>query len=467
MSEAASSTRAVFSPNQALRFLADAGVELTGSLDYEQTLRRVARLAVPELADWCAVYISGDDGEEKEITSGHGDPEVEATLLAIRRRRRATGESESQYVAETTKARLITDARSGASSQQSERERQIIERLGPTSYMLVPLIARGRSIGALTFLAAREERHYTEHDLAFARTIAGRCALAIDNARLYDAAEQSLTLLDTVFATAPVGLGFIDRNLRFVRLNEALAALSGRPVQACIGRPVEEVLDERSGDLIAACERVLGSDQPVRNHLINSASSANPAAAVWNVFAAPVHQPGDELLGVTVVVVDVTERQRLLRAERFARVRADFLARAGALLDESLDYEQTLRTVADIAVPDVADWCAVSVLDEAGVLQQVAVAHVDPAQRQLVDELNRRFSADRDADGAAARVVRTGETEFVAEIRDEMLEAAIDDPARLALVRRLGLRSIVIAALRARSGVWHAHDRQYGTQQDV
>src|SRR5436305_12575 len=164
MSESASSIRAVFSPDQALRFLADIGVELTGSLDYDQTLRRVARLAVPALADWCAVYIAGEDGEEREITSGHSDPEVEATLLAIRRRRRETGESESQLVAESTQARLATDVRAGASSEASEQERRVIERLGPTSYMLVPLIARGRSIGALTLLSAREGRHYTDQD---------------------------------------------------------------------------------------------------------------------------------------------------------------------------------------------------------------------------------------------------------------------------------------------------------------
>ena len=454
VSEAASSIRAVFSPAQALKFLADAGAELTGSLDYEQTLRRVARLAVPDLADWCAVYISGAEGEEKEITSGHSDPEVEAELLTIRRQRRERGESESQSVARSTEARLATDVRVGGSSERSEGDRHIIERLDPTSYMVVPLIARGRSIGALTFLAAREGRHYTEQDLAFARTIAARCALAIDNARLYDAAERSLTLLDTVFATAPVGLCVIDRDFRFVRLNETLAALCSRSVPQCVGHRVEEVLGDRSDELITVCQRVIGSDEPVHNHLVQPTFSDDPAAAVWNVFAAPVHQPGGDLLGVTVVVVDVAERQRLLRAERAARIRADFLARAGELLDESLDYEETLRTVAEIAVPDVADWCALSVLDDAGALQEVTTAHVDPAQRELVDQLRRRFPPEPDVENAAARVVRTGQTEFVPEIRDEMLQAAISDPDRLALVRRLGLRSIITAALRARGRIF-------------
>ena len=80
--------------------------------------------------------------------------------------------------------------------------------------MLVPLFARGRSLGSMTLLSTREGRHYEAADLGFAETLAGRCALAIDNARLHDVAERSLTLLDTVFATAPVGLAFVDRDLQ-------------------------------------------------------------------------------------------------------------------------------------------------------------------------------------------------------------------------------------------------------------
>ena len=76
--------------------------------------------------------------------------------------------------------------------------------------------------------------------------------------------------------------------------------------------------------------------------------------------------PDGSVAGVIVVVVDVTERRALLDAEHDARVRADFLARAGAILDASLDYEETLGAVVQIAIPEVADWCAVSVLDEDG-----------------------------------------------------------------------------------------------------
>jgi serine phosphatase RsbU (regulator of sigma subunit) len=168
------------------------------------------------------------------------------------------------------------------------------------------------------------------------------------------------------------------------------------------------------------------------------------------VSITPVHGPDGDALGLSAAVVDVTERRRLLEAERDARTRADFLARAGTILDQSLDYERTLRSVADIAIPEVADWCGVSVLDEQGVLQQVAAAHVDAGQRELGEELNRRYPPEPDSPGGTLEVARTGRTIFVREITDEMLTAAITDPEQLDLVRRLGLRSVIIAALRAR-----------------
>ena len=121
-----------------------------------------------------------------------------------------------------------------------------------------------------------------------------------------------------------------------------------------------------------------------------------------------------------------------------------------AILDASLDYEETLRAVVQIAVPEVADWCAVSVLDDAGVLQEVSTAHVDDAQRELGRELSRRFPPDPDSASGTYGVARSGETAYVREVTDDMLVAGIPDPEHLALVRQLGLRSVVIAALKAR-----------------
>jgi PAS domain S-box-containing protein len=442
----------VLSARQELEFLAGAGAALTSSLDYEQTLRQVAHLAVPEVADWCGVYVSGDDGTEAEFTSGHADPELDAFLTAVRRaRREREGASESRRVAESGEPILATDVRGWSGEELDPEQRVLASRLAPKSYMVVPLIARGRSIGSLTLLSMRPGRHYNDADLAFAQTLAGRCALAIDNARLHDAAERSLSLLDTVFATAPVGLAYIDTDLRFVRVNETMAGFNHLPVEAHLGRTIEEALGPAAAELAGLYRDVLRTGEPLLDGELERAAEAGPGdVRHWNVSITPVHGPDGDVLGLSAAVVDVTERRRLLEAEREARTRADFLARAGTILDQSLDYEHTLRAVADIVIPEVADWCGVSILDEKGVLQQVAAAHVDPAQRRLGEELNRRYPPESDSPGGAVEVARTGRTVFVREITGDMLTATITDPDQLDLVRRLGLRSVILAPLRAR-----------------
>jgi PAS domain S-box-containing protein len=450
----ASPTGPVVTPEQALEFVAGASALLARSLDYEETLRQVARLAVPDIADWCGVFLIESDGEERELSSGYDDPALEEMLLEIRRRRREAGDaSESRRVAESGEPVLASDVRATAIDDDvDERERELITRLAPKSYLIVPLAARGRSLGSMTLLSTREGRHYGESDLAFAAALAERCAVAIDNARLHDSAERSLSLLDTVFSTAPIGLALVDRDLRFVRVNETFAAFNNRPLDELVGRSVPEILDELGlpeERIVPTYRHVLSTGTPVLDHDLRT-DAADAPTRFWNASFTPVLHADGSVTGVIVTVADVTERRALLEAERDARTRADFLARAGTILDASLDYEETLRSVAQIAIPEVADWCAVSVLDESGILQEVAVAHVDDRQREIGHELSRRFPADPESASGTYGVARTGETAYVREVTDEMLVAGISDLEQLDLVRRLGLRSVVIAALKAR-----------------
>jgi serine phosphatase RsbU (regulator of sigma subunit)/PAS domain-containing protein len=429
-----SSAGPVVSPEQALEFLASASALLARSLDYETTLREVARLAVPDVADWCGVLLIDSGDGERELSSGYADARVEEAILEIRRRRRAEeGASESRRVAQTGEPILATDVRATMDETIAERHRELIERLGPKSYMIVPLAARGRILGSMTLLSARAGRHYVASDLVFADALAQRCAVAIDNARLHDRAERSLSLLDTVFSTAPVGLALVDRDMSFVRVNETFAAFNARPVEG----------------VVASCEDVLASGKAVVDRELTTTDDAG-APRHWNASFTPVTHADGSVTGVIVSVVDVTERRELLEAEREGRVRADFLARAGSILDASLDYEETLAAVAQIAIPEVADWCAVSVLDDAGMLQEVATAHVDAAQRELGREISRRYPPDPESASGTYGVARSGDTIYVRDVTDDMLVAGIADPDHLDLVRRLGLRSVIIAALKAR-----------------
>src|ERR671937_583756 len=183
----------VLDPQRALAFLAEASAVLARSLDYERTLAEVAQLAVPEFADWCAVDVLQPDGSLRQITSGHPDPRMEELLLDLRRRHRLEkGASEgAMRVITTGEPELVSDVRGAPRLKIERKESELYERLSPRSYMIVPFVARGRTIGALTFLSTLEGRHYGPADLDFAQHLARRFALAVDNARLYQEAQNA------------------------------------------------------------------------------------------------------------------------------------------------------------------------------------------------------------------------------------------------------------------------------------
>src|SRR6478735_4332690 len=284
-----SSAGPVVTPEQALEFMAGASALLARSLDYETTLREVARLAVPEVADWCGVLLADLGEGERELSSGYSDPALEAALLEIRaRRRQEEGASESRRVAQTGEPILGTDVRAAIDETIEGRQRELIERLAPKSYLIVPLAARGRVLGSMTLLSTRAGRHYTESDLAFAAALAERCALAIDNARLHDRAERSLSLLDTVFSTAPVGLALVDRELRFVRVNETFAAFNDRPVEELVGCTVPELLRAHGhpeADVVPSYEQVLSTGEALLDCELTTAVGGTRH---WNASFTPV-----------------------------------------------------------------------------------------------------------------------------------------------------------------------------------
>src|SRR5438034_2319816 len=238
--------RPVVDAEAALRFLAEASTVLAGSLHYEATVQRVADLLVPRIADWCGIDVLEDDGSTRQLTSGLDEGELETFLLEMRRRYREGADQSqgTQQVLQHNRSVLIRDASALPAIPLSQDEQELYDRLGATSYMIVPLIARGRTLGAVTLISRREDRHFGALDLAFAEHLGRRFALAIDNARLYDQAERSLALLDTLFATAPVGLAFFDPGLRYVRINTALAEINGVSPAAHVGRTVSDVLPE-------------------------------------------------------------------------------------------------------------------------------------------------------------------------------------------------------------------------------
>jgi len=155
---------------------------------------------------------------------------------------------------------------------------------------------------------------------------------------------------------------------------------------------------------------------------------------------------GERAVRFIGTVMDVTVRRR---AEDNLR----FLAQASEVLAASLDYEDTLRRMAWLAVPVLADWCAVDVLDARGKGRRLALAHRDVEKMRLAEEVERLYPRAEDSHSGSARVMRGGEALLAPELSPEALAAYSKDEEHLRLLRELGLRSLLVVPLRSRERV--------------
>jgi GAF domain-containing protein len=146
------------------------------------------------------------------------------------------------------------------------------------------------------------------------------------------------------------------------------------------------------------------------------------------------------------------DRIRALEEAAARAYKLKFLSDASAELSRSLDYEATLSKVAWLGVPEFADWCSVSLLED-GDLRLLAVAHIDSAKVALAQELQTRYPPDPDAPQGAWNVVRTGQSELIPQITDELLVAAAQNEEHLHIVRELNLRSAMSVPLVAHGKV--------------
>lgn len=178
------------------RFLAEAGTVLTASLDYEVTLNAVADLLVPGLADWCAVYITDHEGALDCVAVAHTDPEKVQFARALQERYPPDLNADFGVpkVIRTGVSEFLPHVPESAlrEAAQDEEHYRILAGLHPHSAMAVPLVARGRGIGAISLVMSETPRAFTEADLDLAEELARRCALSVDNARLYREAQNEI-----------------------------------------------------------------------------------------------------------------------------------------------------------------------------------------------------------------------------------------------------------------------------------
>ncbi len=211
-----------------LRHLAEASKLLASSLDIESTLQTVVELMVPFLADWCVVDMPDAAGALRQVAIAHSDPaklELARTLRRLYPPDPNASQGAARVVATGERA-LFPDVPDAllAASARDQRHLQLIREVGMKSALIVPLTARGQTLGALTLVWAESGRRYSAADLALAEKLAGRAAAAVDNAKLYRAsraAQEDLKALN-----AELEQRVADRTAKLAALNQELEAFN-------------------------------------------------------------------------------------------------------------------------------------------------------------------------------------------------------------------------------------------------
>jgi len=249
---------------------------------------------------------------------------------------------------------------------------------------------------------------------------------------------------DAVTAQAPDG--------RLLFANEAAAASMGfESPEALMNAPLEDLMGrydmlDEDGDpypleALPGRRALAGEDgaESVVRFRVRGTGEERWSA----VKATPIRDADGNVTMAINVIEDITTHKRAELGQRF-------LARSGEVLASSLDPDQLLVEIANLAVPELADWCSVEVLTDSGLLERKALAHFDPDVRERGIELSRRYPPDPDAPQGIYQVVRTGQPELYPDIPDEMVRAAAVDEEHYRAITEIGMRSAIIVPMTAR-----------------
>jgi PAS domain S-box-containing protein len=234
---------------EAQRFLLDAGAELSLSLDWRAALRSIAKLAVPRIADWCAVHVV-EDGRISTLVVQHADPAkvVFARELQERYPPDRGRDRGAAHVLRTGEPTLVEDIDPAAidAVAQDDTHRGLLRELGLRSFLCVPVSARGEVVAAISLVSAESGRRFTELDLRTAEELALRTAAVIETSQLYEQVEQRAQAARALETIAD-GVVLLDRAETVLLWNHAAESITGIAAADVLGRPAREVLPGYSG----------------------------------------------------------------------------------------------------------------------------------------------------------------------------------------------------------------------------
>jgi PAS domain S-box-containing protein len=395
-----------------------------------------------------------EDGTIRDVAVAAADPEIARGLTRLRGEHRLepTGEHPVARVIASGEPMLLsemTEMLLSSFAQGSEHARFMIEH-GYRSAAVAPLRARERTLGAISVLRLGDGAPYGEEDMDLVCELARRAALAIDNARLFSELHRVEQRLQAVLVNLAEAITVVDAHGQTVFANQAAADLLGAAspeeltsAEAGSIMPRFLVLDEqgRELDLDHMPGRRLFAGEPAEPLLVRNIVRDTGEERWLIVRSSPVTASGDGRMEYAVNVFEnITEVKRVQLAE-------SFMAEASRVLASSMDYPETLRHVSRLAVPLLADWCGVDLVNDRGEIQRVAVHHSDPAKVSMAEGMDRNYRRTVDDESAVAKVIRSGRSAIYTDIQPDAMAAYAHDDGHLRLLREIGATAVIIVPM--------------------
>jgi PAS domain S-box-containing protein len=317
----------------------------------------------------------------------------------------------------------------------------------------LPLIADGRVIGAIG-LSFHEQRTFNEDERGFMLTLAGQCAQAVQRVRLYENERASREQLDAILGGVVDGVLVQRADGSFAYANDAAARMAGFDSAADYLSASASEISRRLTVLDADGQPLPHEELPSRRaprgeeapeRVIHYRREDTGEARWTRTRSRTVRGVGGELLAISLFH-DVTDEVR-------SRERLRFLAEAGSRLASTLEVDETLTAIVQVASTTLADWAVVLLVDEDGRVQHLASAHRDPSKDPLIGELHERHLQHASQARLLWRAIQTGEAILVPEVSLDMMAQTELDPERLALLQALGISSLLYAPLVGPEGV--------------
>lgn len=415
---------------------------LSAAVGVEEALQQTARAAV-EFSHALGAYVerivvAGPDGEAEVVAvAGDGTPPLGARV--------PYSGSLTEQLIESGEPDVITE---GAGGDQIPP--YLAERCRGCPALIAPLRSMKETLGTLVLLRSPEQVPIQPDEVRRVSVLSDLASAALGRLALLDEIRGNEARLRAVLDALPVGVFVADADGRIPAVSRTVAEIwgEGAPTPGNVGGYAEYKgwwtdTGQRIEPHEWALARAIAKGEISIGEEIDIETFEGQRKTILN-YALPIRDDG-RLVGAVAVNVDVTERKKAEDALRC-------LAEASRVLASSLDYEETLRAVARLAVPRIADWCAIYVL-EGGELRRVGVAHQDPTKVDLARELERRYPPDPYARTGIYHVLRTGESELHSDHSDSLLRSAGGDTEYLRMLQELGLRSGITVPLVARDRV--------------